>query len=152
MKRQNDAVFLRLPHVLLLSICWCLPASVSWCIMSCLKNSLPYRVRTAGKTVTLSSPARPLDELAKHSAQSFDCKGMNFASNFLGLIWFDVLFSDHCHWMSLLQYNGTGLWTGTECVVGALWSFWLLANIFIYLWRWMMPTNFPTHAKGRPVT
>lgn len=120
----------RLPHVLLLSVCWCLPASVSWCIMSCLKISLPYRVHTAGKTVTLSRPARLLDELAKHSAQCLDWKGMNFASNFLGLIWFDVSFSDRCHWMSLLPYNGTGLWTGTECVVGALWTVWLLANIF----------------------
>ena len=136
----------RLPHVLLLSICWCLPASVSWCIMSCLKISLPYRVHTTRKTVTLSRPARPLDELAKHSAQCLDCKWMNFASNFLGLMFCFQIIVIECH---CCRTMALGISTGTECVVGALWTLWLSSQ---YFWRWMMPTNFPTHAEGRPVT
>ena len=92
-----------------------------------LKISLPYRVHTARKTVTLSRPARPLDELAKHSAQCLDCKGTNFASNFLGLMFCFQIIVIECH---CCRTMALGISTGTECVVGALWSFWLLANIF----------------------
>ncbi len=60
------------------------------------------------------------------------CTRHNFQTvwGWISLALFDVLFPDHCHWMSLLPYNGTGLWTRMECVVGALWTVSLLADIF----------------------